>query len=317
MSKATSFEEVVAVTPLSSHTYGANLDQEWVILAVPHGGYVCSVFHEVARKHMQHTHPKAQNGNSKPMAIHLSYLRRTRVGPATFHVRDMKIGLRTSTLHLTLTQKGKKGEDVEEVVAYITMTNFAEEEGPSYDLPVELLPHGNPPKPPNFERLDEEKGDGNWKLVFPFRTGPDFPSATKQVEYFFPEEDKTAADKGPRLGLAQEWVRFKPYGKPSRWTDTSVCSLVDHFPEILNQFLQGEGPSWFPTVLMNVEFKKSLPEEGVEWLFLQAHVRTLKNGRFDIDVMVLDKDGDVVALSSQLALVLNAARNMAGREVKL
>lgn len=65
---------------------------------------------------------------------------------------------------------------------------------------------------------------------------------------------------------------------------------------------------------MNVDIKKALPAEGVEWLHLQAQVRKVENGRFDVDIVVLDREGDIVALSTQVALMLPAARNLAGRE---
>ncbi|KAI5305528.1 hypothetical protein KEM56_004151 [Ascosphaera pollenicola] len=316
MAKPASFEEVIAVTPLTSHSYSANLDGEWIIIAVPHGGYVCSLFYNVARTHMLATHPKAHHGDPRPMAIHMSYLRRTFVGPAVFQVRDMKIGARTSTLHVALAQKDKKGEYVEEVVAYITLTNFAKEDGPDHHFPFQMLPHDAPPPIPNFELLSTKKTDGTWIEYIPFRAKDPAPSAAKQVEFFVPATEGGSVNDLSAKGITQEWVRFKPYGKLSGWTEASVCSLIDHFPAILGHWTQTE-MHWYPTVLMNVDIKMSLPAEGVEWLQLQAQVRKVQNGRFDVDVVILDREGDIVALSTQVALVLPASRNMAGREVKL
>jgi hypothetical protein len=72
-------------------------------------------------------------------------------------------------------------------------------------------------------------------------------------------------------------------------------------------------PQWYPTLLLNIDFKKSLPEEGVEWLFVRAESKQIKNGRMDIEVIILDEAGDVVALSHHVALAVSAERNVAKR----
>ncbi|KAI3396792.1 hypothetical protein diail_11692 [Diaporthe ilicicola] len=41
---------------------------------------------------------------------------------------------------------------------------------------------------------------------------------------------------------------------------------------------------WFPTVVMNLEVKTALPEEGVEWLAVRVTSKQIKDGRFDLDV---------------------------------
>ena len=73
---------------------------------------------------------------------------------------------------------------------------------------------------------------------------------------------------------------------------------------------------WYPTVVLNVEIKKALPEEGLEWLFVRSRSKMIKNGRLDIEVVILDQLGDLVALGHQVALVLGAERNMAERSRK-
>lgn len=70
---------------------------------------------------------------------------------------------------------------------------------------------------------------------------------------------------------------------------------------------------WFPTVTMNMEVKKELPAEGVEWLAVRVMARQIKDGRFDIDVLIRDVEGEVVALSQQTALILSMERNTAKR----
>lgn len=50
------------------------------------------------------------------------------------------------------------------------------------------------------------------------------------------------------------------------------------------------------TVLLNLDIKKSLPSEGVEWLFVRVSTKQIKNGRMDLDIIILDDGGEIVAL---------------------
>lgn len=70
---------------------------------------------------------------------------------------------------------------------------------------------------------------------------------------------------------------------------------------------------WFPTLVLNIEFKKLLPPEGVEWLFVRVRPKQIRNGRMDLEVVVLDEEGDIVALSWHVALIVGGERNSRGR----
>lgn len=72
---------------------------------------------------------------------------------------------------------------------------------------------------------------------------------------------------------------------------------------------KGAGKFWYPTLLLNLDVKKSLPEEGVEWLFARVDTKQIKNGRMDIDLVIMDEEGDVVALSTHVALAVDVGRN--------
>jgi len=75
---------------------------------------------------------------------------------------------------------------------------------------------------------------------------------------------------------------------------------------------------WYPTILLNLDIKKPLPDEGVEWLFARVDTKEIKNGRMDIEVVILDEGGELVALSHHVALAVGAERNVqVRREGKL
>jgi hypothetical protein len=71
---------------------------------------------------------------------------------------------------------------------------------------------------------------------------------------------------------------------------------------------------WYPTILLNLEIKKALPAEGVDWLFVRVDTKQIKNGRLDLDIVILDEAGEIVALSQHVALVVGSERNFAGRK---
>jgi len=71
---------------------------------------------------------------------------------------------------------------------------------------------------------------------------------------------------------------------------------------------------WYPTLLLNLDIKKALPEEGVEWLFVRVASKRIQNGRLDLEAVILDQEGEIVALSHHVCLVLGAERNFAERK---
>lgn len=70
---------------------------------------------------------------------------------------------------------------------------------------------------------------------------------------------------------------------------------------------------WYPIVVLNLDIKKALPLEGAEWLFTRVRAERIRNGRMDLEVVILDESGDIVAVSSHVALIVGAERNMSRR----
>lgn len=55
---------------------------------------------------------------------------------------------------------------------------------------------------------------------------------------------------------------------------------------------------------MSMDIKKTLPSEGVQWLFLRAQVKTVRNGRMDAEVIILDEEFELVAVSHQVTFIV-------------
>ncbi|KAI4222770.1 MAG: hypothetical protein L6R36_005899 [Xanthoria steineri] len=328
---ASSFAEVQA---LDSHTYQGKFPDEWSIGNVPHGGFVTSCFLSAAALHFATTH--AARNQPHTITLHLSFLRRTSIGPARFTVRDVKLGRRTSTLHVALTQPDNDDDDDPEpsVLGYLTQSNLGTEQGIS-------LPTGWSLHPPPLLLLHSSTAalkadrDPNWTRARRLST---FRKAAARTEFYLPRQGQLAP------AMADEWIRLADGG---RFTQTALGFVVDQFPQIVeihpdaaaavassfsssssgDQGADGDGDGgrrsreeeamrrtkWYPTVLLNLDVKKALPEEGVEWLFVRVRAKRIQNGRMDLEVVVLDEEGDLVAVSDHVCLIVGAERNTTRR----
>ncbi|KAJ5242459.1 uncharacterized protein N7469_000786 [Penicillium citrinum] len=353
-----SFEEAIRVTPEGNNKYSATLRPEWcigagisrlipanfqahpwlIILIVPHGGYTTSVLYRLALVHFAHAHPNKYSTPASPISLQLSFLRRTLAGPATMEVEDVKLGARTSTIHIKLLQPSEKKPNESEikVAGYITVSPPDAEIG--ITASTGWKPHPTPPigSGPggeiNFSALASKGSDGRWiKLEPPF---PEFRRAAAQLELYGPGKGDEQQKETGSMAIDQ-WARFRPNGDVNgRWTDAAIPYLIDMFPMALDGFdtvsanatakEQGKGGAsegdkakfWYPTVTLNVDMKKHLPVEGVEWLYSRIVTKVVRDGRTDLDVTVLDQNGDVIALSTQVGLVVSASRNLGTRKMQ-
>ncbi|RDW63939.1 hypothetical protein BP5796_10441 [Coleophoma crateriformis] len=315
---STTFAKATSLQKTSSHTYEANFYDDWCIGSVPHGGYVTAVFLRVAAAHFNGTLSAQKQPHT--ITLHLDFLRRTQAGPALFTVQDTKLGRQTSIIHVSLSQ-GPESEQREEVVGYITNSNMATEDGISSSVAYVPSPE---PLPVALAMLAADK-DENWtrQAAMPFAG---FRKATQKTEFYFPRKGQMK-----ETSTADEWIRM---ATGERWTNATLGYVSDMWPMPVETFLVHENnpydvvstttakpkeppPAkfWYPTLLLNLDIKKSLPEEGVEWLFVRVASKQIRNGRMDLEIVILDEEGDLVALSHHVSLVLPASRNLATRRV--
>ena len=314
-----SLSQAAQVKQTSSHTYTADFSPIWTIGTVPHGGYVTSCIQRVVALHFATTLRKQKQPHI--MTLHLDFLRRTDVGPAKFEVKDIKLGRQASVVHVMLSQDGR-----EEVVGYVTCTDLATESGVSHPTHWSLNPAPLPVA--DFEQLDRGKDDHfAERLDWPFS---DFRKATQHIRAFFPRRGQHSA------ACIDQWMCLREPG--AKWKTVDLGFVVDMFPQIIETFAmdgldpystafedrhpvpeqkeimkeRGAGGSWYPTVLLNLDVKKDLGE-GVRWLMLRLQAKVIANGRYDLEIVILDAAGEVVALSHHVVLAVSAERNRAAR----
>ncbi len=317
MTEAT-FASATACKQVDPNTYTADFSPDWVIGSVPHGGYVTACFQQVVKKHFDTTLKRQKQPHT--IALHLDFLRRTQIGLATFLVKDVKLGRQTSIVHVTLIQ-----DDREEVVGSFTNSNISTEIGVTYPTDWQLQPQSLPIS--SFSAL-ESGNDPLWgeRKEWPFA---EFRKASLKVRSWFPRQGQRNA------ACLDMWYCFKD--SHSRFTNESLGYVCDTFPQIIEQYVLGgldpysiefekrytqeqqkkimshDARMWYPTLLLNMEIKKALPEEGARWLFVRLQAKTIKNGRYDLEVLCLDETGDLVAISNHVCFAVSSERNLAAR----
>ncbi|MCJ1461054.1 hypothetical protein MMC28_011436 [Mycoblastus sanguinarius] len=345
---STTFAEATSIRAIDDQHYTAFFHPDWCVgsgrlpllifrvwsnphLTVPHGGYVASCFLSVARLHFQTTLRSQDQPHT--LALQLNFVRRNFSGPATFTVLTSKLGRRTSTVHISVSQ-GNPDQTLPSVVGYLTQSNFVTESGMSLQTEFALSPAPFPQA--SMTALRHSSTEPNWSLHRrPFnnfrragqhvrtylpRKGQVGPALIDQWLCFENQEQFTqeslgyVADTFPQImetaygkeELEREMNRLRaPSSKPSKNDESQEASTTSHGP-IKSQWAH----FWYPTVLLNIEFKKALPSDGVEWLFSRVRAKKIRNGRMDLEVIIMDEGGDIVALSSHVALIVGAERNM-------
>ncbi|KAF4908973.1 hypothetical protein CGCF415_v006216 [Colletotrichum fructicola] len=305
------FDDATQVTKVDSKVYLANLASAWCIGSVPNGGYVASVILRAASLHL------AARGQPDTISAHFEYPNRTEVGPAILIVEEVKLGRNLSTVHITLYQHELlqsapwfSAKSRRNVLAYLTNARISLEKGLTLDSGWTMTP---PPKPVDFAALSLDE-DPHWfrrdKMT---ARAVSFARAHNNLEHYVPRE-------GVRRGMADMWLRFKA---GQRFTNASLGYIADAYPTIVEAWRPRRGEEqtpfrsdemfWYPTLSLNLDVKRSLPENGVEWLFIRCLAKVIQNGRLDLEVIILDQDQNVVALSNHVNMVLSAERNLMDR----
>ncbi|KAI1327960.1 thioesterase-like superfamily-domain-containing protein [Xylariaceae sp. FL0255] len=307
------FSQAIAATRLDISSYSSTLLESCMVGSVPNGGYVASCLLEAASEHMR------SKGQSDTLCAHFEFIDRIAAGPAVILVEEVKLGRQLSTLHLTLYQGGllstapwiMQRVSKKKLVAYVTCFNLSLQSG------LSLKTSYSPPNllPINFERVLKDGKDENW--------GPYAPKTFDNTDFKIRIWEH-AAFYVPLRGqhsrsVIDFWVRLKC---GELFTNNMLAFLADSWPHVIEGYRvqPGEEPGseeipatalmWYSTIVFNLDIKKGLPK-GTHWLRSRVEAKEIRNGKLDLETLIFDPDGDLVALSNHVNLVMSADRNMA------
>ncbi|KAJ5267414.1 thioesterase family protein [Penicillium angulare] len=325
-----SFFEATKIEQLSSHAYQVNLSKAFSVGTVPNGGYTSACMLAAAKIHL------GSRDQPDTLTAHFEFPNRASIGSAILIIEDVKLGQQISTLHLTLWQVGLLSQApwVDQfvsrrvVLAYTTHTNLRTFPGISMPTGYEVTQAAELPSVSDFEALKTNGADEVWeKSELPKLYATMMPSLANW-QFYIPRKEPLSP------GVLDMWIRLTS-GEPI--TQSTLAYVVDSFPYNIHTFLaapalrellnappersddsdvkeirgkdQRRSEMWFPTVVMNMEVKMTLPDEGIEWLAVRVSSKQIKDGKFDLEVLVRDANGDIITLSHHVAMILNIVRN--------
>ena len=200
--------------------------------------------------------------------------------------------------------------------------NMKTTNGISYTTDYVLSP---PPTPADMSKLATDEDDRWVSFSIPYDP-KSFTKAQTHLKYVMPFSGS------PHPSIMDEWIT--PTSTNDRFTNVSLGFVADQWPQMAENYRPGSphssngivaralrakketstendlgwrSPFWYPTLLMNIEFKKILPRQGVDWLFVRARAKQIKDGRMDVEVTILDDQLEIVALSNHVCFIVDMA----------
>lgn len=265
------------------------------------------------------------------LTLHLEFLRFCTLDGIDITVTDLKRGDTYCTIELKVAQKG-----LIKVIAHATSTNFSQALGPTEITQWKFDP---PPKPvPDFVKISANQPDENWlpgrvngdilpltrhMLTLNARGGFEtpgildgwnsFPGQTMDAACVALLCDLVASMSDTLLHNGGIYDAHKNFADIESWAEENPgvpCELTNSFADA------ARSTTWNATVTMDMEFKREIPETGLQWAFTRASTKRLQNGRMDLDLTICDETMEPVCLGRQVILVLDAKRRFEGKKKK-
>lgn len=267
------FDADTTVTPVSEGVWAATPTARWNIGPNPNGGYLLALV--LAATGRQITHPD-------PLVASAFYLGRTEPGvAAVLSVETIKAGRSFSSAEVHLAQQG-----TERLRALVTYGDLSLQAGPT------MVTAAPPPLPPVEECVEIDPSQTPWEFSHRF-------------EMRMPAE-MAGLFRRPPNGKAA----MGGYSRLRDGRDPDVRSLAlfaDGFPPPILNVVEAQ---WVPTLELTVHFR-GRPAPG--WLQMWFQTRFLVGGVLEEDGEIRDSEGNLVALTRQLAVV-RGGTTTAGRD---
>jgi hypothetical protein len=234
------------------------------------------------------------------ITFHLNFLSRSSTGPAEILIQELKLGQQFSIVRIQLLQK-HAGKSRLRIEATCTMGNISKEAlSGGISLPTRPIISTLRAIP---RLCDCELWNRDPRLV-PRRQG------AMKIKVYMPRGTQSLMAH-PTLGpsVREHWVKWEDHAAQEGFCVASLLYLADAFRPLPESY--GLKGNWFPTLSYGLDIKKVPPTaRGWDWLFLRIEMNVVKNGRFDMSVMIFDEEGELVAMGNHTALILAATRGL-------
>jgi acyl-CoA thioesterase len=266
------FAEDTAVERLDAGRYGATVSDRWNVLggAAPNGGYLMAMAARAMRD---------ASGRPDPVTLTAHFLRPTPIGAVEVHTDIVKEGRRHATVQASLVADGS--ERLRLLGAFGDLTTA---DGPTQ---VDRTP---PELPPRERCVDANAAADTDPQGFA-------PPILRRFDHLMAPGTMDWA-RGEPLGRGVMEGHARWAGGEERMDPLGLLVLADAYPPAV--FNAGSIIGWVPTVELTVQVRKR-PAPG--WLRTRFTTEHVTRGYLEEDGEIWDADGDLVALSRQLALV--------------
>ena len=262
------FSAATACTRAAAGSYEGAIQEGWDISGNANGGYLMSL---AARGLCDHA------GRPDPVSITAHYLKPGRPGPVALSCETVKSGRTFTTVRGTLSDAEGKP-----LVALL---------GTFGDLSVPMNEVRRLPGAPDITPLDECTRHAGHAFG-----ASDLPTFHRQVELRLDPRDAGFLTNSPSgEARMRGWFRLLD-GEPM---DTlAVLTALDAFPPTI--FNANLPVAWTPTVELTAHVRARPP---VGWVKAQFTSRFISGGMLEEDGELWTEDGELIALSRQLALL--------------
>lgn len=261
-----SFEEASAIRG-SPGTWTAQIREGWDIFGISNGGYLMAI----ATRAME-----AESGGRRLISATGHYLNPTNAGPVSIDVATLKEGRTMSTLRAKLSRGERQ---LVTITAVLADSNRAVFEG-------DLMTEGPPDLPPPDRCVPAE----------PAESAPLPPPFTGKIELrIHPDDARVLSGDKSGEPVMRGWFRLR---NGEAFDAHAVVLATDAFPPAI--FNSNLPVGWTPTIDLAVQVRNPSPRG---WLACRFRTRFVTGGMLEEDGELWDEEGQLVAISRQLALV--------------
>jgi hypothetical protein len=257
------FDSAVEPVALGGGDYDTPIHDRWDIGGNANGGYLLALVANAMR---------AASGRAHPVSVTMHYLSPGPAGHARTRTEVVKAGRRLATVVGTLSRDGK---DIARAIG-----TFGDVDAGAGPREVTLQPPDLPP----FEDCPGRSDKG------PLPVG----LSSRLDMRLHPDDTGFGRNEPPGVARVRGWFAFAD-GRP---VDTLALLLAaDAFPPVLFNLLGMQG--WVPTVEFTAHVR-GVPAPGPIACAFES--RAVQGGFFEEDGAMWDSNGQLVAMSRQLAL---------------
>ncbi|CZR52539.1 uncharacterized protein PAC_02416 [Phialocephala subalpina] len=269
----------------TDNQFSAFLPRNWCVPGVRgpvgFGGYCAALILASSQRYFATKYPTKNQPD--PIHAHIQYLNELPGGPITIKIHDLKLGSKQSVIQVELLNTDSSSISV---LSLITMGNLSGK-GHSIETPLFEVPDIN-----ECQR---------WVDGLFFHLQP----TSAQYRAWTPKGGPNPL-WSPAVGRNKRdmWVKIDDEEEEMSLLHLGV--LVDNVPSLPLNYekggLKGEFKWVFPTICLNIDIRRD--PAGEEFLLQRVVMNECANGRFDMEVKIIDSKGRLVATSTHANLML-------------